>query len=104
MFVANDHEHHERQLELLPAVQRQEVHAALERHDPPVQQIAGRHALAAEVVDDEHAAIRERLHRRLVEAGDRVVAQLERFERQLTADHHQGPAATDPALVHVLSP
>ncbi len=37
-----DDQRHERQLELLAALQRQEVHAALERHDPPVQQVARR--------------------------------------------------------------
>ena len=59
---------------LLAGVQRQVVDAALERHDPPVQQVARRDALPAEVVDDEHAAVGLHLHRRFVELRDRVEA------------------------------
>jgi hypothetical protein len=41
-----------------PGLQGEEVHAALERHDPAVEQVARvRTLLAAEVVDDEHAAV-----------------------------------------------
>ena len=95
------HQRHERQLELLARVQREEVHAAFKRDNPPVQQVARRDALAAEVVDDQHAAVGHGLHGRLVEPGGRVVAQLERLERQLAAHHHHGAAAAHPAAVHV---
>ena len=47
-----------------PVLQRQEVDAAFERHDPAVQQIARRAPLPAEVVDDQHAAVGDRLDRR----------------------------------------
>src|SRR5262252_1675696 len=40
-----------RQFELLAGLQREEVDAALERHDPTVEKLARLHALAAEVVD-----------------------------------------------------
>ena len=63
-----DDQRHEREVELLAGLQREEVDAALERHDPAVQQLARRAGLAAEVVDDEHAAVGDRLHRRAVEA------------------------------------
>ena len=46
------HEQQERQLELLTGVQGQKVHAAFERHDPAVQQVARRASLPAEIVDD----------------------------------------------------
>ena len=38
----------------------------------------------------------DRLHRRVIEPGCRVVAQLERIERQLAADRHQRPPAAHP--------
>ena len=94
-------EGHERQLELLARVERQEVHTAFERHNPPVQQVAGRHTLPAKVVDDQHAAVGQRLYGRLVEPGAGVEAQLQRLERQLAAHHHHGAPAADPAPVHV---
>ena len=77
-----------------PRLQRQVVDPALERHDPAVQQVARRALLPAEVVDDQHAAVGDGLHGRAIEAGRRAVAQLERVERQLAADHdHRTPAA-----------
>jgi hypothetical protein len=57
MFVANDDQRREGQVELLAGLQREEVDAALERHDPAVEQLARRAGLAAEVVDDQHAAV-----------------------------------------------
>ena len=54
---------------LPPGVQRQVVHPLLERHDPAVEQVAGRHPLAAEVVHDEHAAVGLHLERGLVHLG-----------------------------------
>ena len=66
-LVANTIEHVERHLELLAGVQREVVDAALERHDPAVQQILRADALPAEVVDQEHAAVGLELNRRLVE-------------------------------------
>ena len=84
---------------LRPGVQRQEVDAALERHDPAVQQVARRNALAAEVVDDEHAAVGLQLDRRFVELRDRVERQVEHLERQLAADDDHRPADLLPAAI-----
>ena len=84
---------------LRPGVQRQEVDPALERHDPAVQQVARRNPLAAEVVDDEHAAVGLQLDRRLVELGDRVERQVQHLERQLAADHDHRPPDLLPPLI-----
>ena len=65
------------------------------------RQIARRARLTAEIVDDQHAAVGDRLHRRPVEPHRRAVAQLELVERQLAADHDHGPAAADPAMIVV---
>src|SRR6266545_254396 len=60
--VRGKHNHgHERDVELLPCLERQEIDAAFERYDPPVQQIPRRTVLAPEVVDHEDAAVRNRL-------------------------------------------
>ena len=69
----------------------------LQRDDPAVQQIARRHALAPEVVDDEHAAVGLHLDRRFVEPGDRVERQVEHVERQLAADHDHGRGGSAPS-------
>ena len=57
-----DNQRHERQLELLAGLQGEEVDAAFEQHDPAVEQVARRAVLTAEVVDDQHAAVRDGLH------------------------------------------
>ena len=63
--VRGEHdEHHEGQLEFLTGLERQEVDAALERHDPAVQQVARRAPLTAEIVDDQNAAVGNCLDRR----------------------------------------
>ncbi len=98
-----DHQRHERQIELLPRLQRQEVDAAFERHDPAVQQLARRARLPAEIVDDQHAAVGDRLHGRPVEPHRRAVAQLELVQRQLAAHHDHRTAAADPAAIVVVA-
>ena len=94
-----DEQHGERQLELLAGLQREVVDAALERHDPAVEKLTRLDLLPAEVVDDQHAAVRRGLHRRVVEPGCRVVAQLERIERQLAADRHERTPAAHPSPI-----
>src|SRR4051794_33323809 len=89
----------ERQLELLAGLQREIVDAALERHDPAVQQVARRDALPPEVVDHQHAAVGERLQRRPIESRDRQVAELERVQRELAAHRDQRPPAAHPAAI-----
>ena len=94
-----DDEHHERQVDLLARLQRQEVDAAFERRDPAVEQRVRRALLPAEVVDDEHAAVGDELDRRAVELRHRAVGQVERVERQLAADRDERPPAADPPPV-----
>src|SRR2546426_5439335 len=94
-----DDEHVERDLHLLPGVQREVVDALLERHDPAVQEVLRRHALAAEVVDHEDAAVRLHLERSLVELRGLVVDEVERLERELAAGHDDWPLRDDPAVV-----
>src|SRR5581483_10621162 len=81
-----DRQHVERNLKLLAGVQCEVVHTAFERHDPPVEQIFRANALASKVIDQEHAAVRFQLQRRLVELGNRVEGQVQHVERQLAAD------------------
>ena len=98
--VRGEHEQHGKwQLELLPGLQREVVHAALERDDPAVEELARLDLLAAEVVDDQHAAVRDGLYRRVVEPGCRVVAQFERIERQLAAHRHERAPAAHPSPI-----
>src|SRR5262245_47205813 len=94
-----DGQHVERHLNLLPGVQREIVDAALERHDPSVEQILRAHALAAEVVDQEHAAVRLQLDRRFVELRERVEGEVEHVERQLAADDDDRTLDADPPAV-----
>ena len=75
------------------------IDAALERHDPPVQDFGGRRALTAEVVDDEHAAVGERLERRAVETAAREITEFQGIECQFAADGDDRATATDPAVV-----
>ena len=82
-----------------PLCSVRKVHAGLERHDPPVQQVARRARLPAEVVDDQHAAVRDRLNRRVVEARRRRVRELQRLQRELATDHHHRPPAANPAAI-----
>ena len=83
-----DEERVERHRELVPGMQREIVHPLLERHDPPVEQVAGTHALPPEVVDDQHASVRLHLERRLVHLAVRVVLQIELVQRQLAPGEH----------------
>src|SRR5574339_32991 len=69
-----DNHGHERDLELQSALQRQEVHPALERDDPTVQQLARGALLPPEVIDHQHAAIRHSLDGGTVEPCSRAVA------------------------------
>ena len=92
-------QHVERHLEFLAGVQRQVVDAALERHDPAVEQILRPHPLPAEVVHQEHAAVGLQLQRRFVELRERVERQVEHVERQLAADDDDRTPDAHPAPV-----
>src|SRR5262249_35141211 len=92
-------EHVERHFENLACLKGQKVDAALERNDPSVQEILRRAVLASEVVDHENPAIGEALDRRAIEAGARVVSQLERIECELAAHHDDRTFAPRPTLI-----
>src|SRR6185369_4187132 len=77
--------------------------ARFERHHPPVEQVLRRAALASEVVDDEDAAVGQRLNRRAVHAAARVEPEAERFERELPADRDHRTLAQDPSLIESLA-
>ena len=99
MIGGEHHEDVERHLKLLAGTQREIVDPAFERHDPAVQQVARRRVLTAEVIDDQHAAVGERLKRRRVEPERLVESKLQRRHRQLAADRDQRPPAAHPAMV-----
>src|SRR5690349_21711304 len=94
-----DGQHVERHLELLSRMQGQVVEAALERHDPAVQQVLRTHPLTTEVVHQEDAAIGLELQRRFVEARQRIESQIEHVERELAADHDHWTTDADPASI-----
>ncbi len=98
-------EHHlavERDLEAHAVAQRQVVDAPIERHDPAVEQFLGRHQLAAEVVDDEHAVVGLHLDRSEVHAIRRFVGEVEHRALQLTAGDDRRAAAQHPARVELV--
>src|SRR5882724_12558756 len=75
----------ERNREGLAGVELQEVDTAFQLHDPAVQELLGLHQLTAEVVDDEGAAERLHVQRRLVVLRAFVVAQIQHFQREFAA-------------------
>src|SRR2546426_209575 len=89
----------ERDFDLATVAGRQEVDVAVERDDPAVEELVGRCTLTAEVVDEEHAAARLHLERRLVDLRVRVENEVEVLERQLTADLDERARNRDPASV-----
>ena len=99
-----DHELVEGNLEALAGVQLEKVDAALQGHDPAVEQVRRGHELAPEIVDDEGAVEALHVQRRLVELGRLVVLQVEHFEGELATGHDDRPLAGHPAQVDVLAP
>src|SRR5262249_35916815 len=96
-----DHHHFERDLELHAVLQRQVIDAAVEGHDPAVEQVARGDKLAAEVVDEEDTVVGLHLERRGVDTGGFIEAQFEHTGYQLTADHDVGPFAKNPSRIDV---
>ena len=90
--------------EAFAGVQLEIVDAAFQRHDPAVEQVGGADELAAEVVDDEAAAQRLHVQRRLVEVAVRVVAQVEHVEREFAAGDDERTPAGNPAGVVFFAP
>src|SRR5277367_5660843 len=81
-------EHLERNLDLSPARQGEEVDAAIQRNHPAVEQFFGTDSLAAEVVNDQHTIVGLHLRRSGVILRDRIELQLEHLNRQLTAHQY----------------
>src|SRR5262245_59985206 len=75
----------EQQRKLFSRVVRQIVDFSFQGEDPAVEQLVRAHALAAEVVDDEDAADRLHLQRRLVVFRMRIKIEIEHLEGQFTA-------------------
>src|SRR5208282_1530507 len=69
-------QHFEWDFDLAATRQSEELDSTIERHDPAVQQLVGTNALAAKVVDDQHAVVGFHLHRADVELVDRVKLQV----------------------------
>ena len=89
----------ERHLDLLARRQREEIVPVFQRNDPAVQQLGRLDPLAAEVVDQQAAAIALHLQRRFADIAERVVADFQAVHRQFAADDDGGPANLHPAAV-----
>ncbi len=63
----------QRQLDLLTRGQREIVQVMLHGRDEAIEQLQGRHALAAEVIDQEHTTVGFQMRRGLVVAQRRAV-------------------------------
>jgi hypothetical protein len=77
----NDEHVAQRHLNLLPRAQREIVDLILHRRNKAIEQLFGRHALASEVIDQEHAAIGLQVRRRLVIARRGDEDQVKHVER-----------------------
>ena len=80
-------------------MQRQKVNTPLERQNPAIQQVPRRHALPAEVVDDQCATIRLNLEGRFVEPGGVGPGEIGVVEGQLTANDDQWSLNLDPTAI-----
>src|SRR5690348_4489429 len=94
-----DHDLVERDLQALAAVQAEIVDAAVEWHDPAIENLLGLGELAPEVVDQERAVERLHVQRRFIELGDRIELEVEHLERELAAGDHHRAIARHPAPV-----
>src|SRR5690606_27112752 len=70
-----------------------------ERDDPAVEQDVDRHGLAAEVVDDERAAVAFELQRSFADFGRLVLNDFEFLHGELATGDDGGADDLDPALV-----
>ena len=89
----------ERHLDLPAAREVEEVIMLLKRHDKAVEDVGAADALAAEVVDDERAAIGFELHRGFGNSGGGIEACFEVIEREFAADDDRGTTDEDPAAI-----
>ena len=71
----------------------------LQRDDPAVEQRRRFDPLAAEVVDQQAAAIALQLQRGFAHVAVRVVAEFQAVHRHFAADHHGRTPDLDPATV-----
>ena len=83
----------------LPVAKVEIVVATFERDDPAVEQFGGVDPLAAEVVDQQAAAVALELDRGFADVGGGVVANFEVVHRQFAADDDGGPVNLHPAHV-----
>jgi 2,4-dienoyl-CoA reductase-like NADH-dependent reductase (Old Yellow Enzyme family) len=89
----------ERHADLAAAVQGQVIGTGIERCAETVEQVGTGQALAAQVVDDEHAIVGHEVGRRVVDPAGRVMPQVQHIGRQFRANLYQRPLAQRPAAV-----
>src|SRR5439155_15199016 len=76
--VGREYQHHiKRHDRRLARLEREVIDRAVHRDHPPVKELIGPHALAAEVIDDEHAIVRFELGWRDVELANRRITELQ---------------------------
>ena len=83
----------------LPAVQRQVVDLAVQRHDPAIEERIRGHGLSTEVVDDQDAAVRLHLQGCEVDAGVAVELQVEHPCMEFPSGDHGRASALHPTAV-----
>src|SRR5579863_6117137 len=91
----------ERDVELAAAAERKKVDAAIERHDPAVEQIPRRNHLASEVVDQQDSVVGLHLQRGAVGAAGLVLLQIEHAGDEFSANGYERPPADGPARVYI---
>ena len=96
---AEDHELIEWDLDLLTTADADVVVAFFERDDPSVEQFVDAHSLAAEVVDEENAAVAFHLERCIADIRFGVARDLEHRHGQFTTGDDGRSSDADPALV-----
>ncbi len=94
-----DDKHVERDFHFAPGVQAQIIETVFQRDDPAIEQIARANLLAAEVVNEQDAAIGFDLERGFVKFGGVVENKVEAFKREFAADDDEGATNFQPAWV-----
>ena len=97
-----DHHRLERHPETLAGGQLQIIHPVFQRHDPAVEQRGGGHHLAAEIVDQQHAARRLHVQRRGIEIAAALMLQIEHLQREFTPRHDERAAARHKAAISLI--
>src|SRR4029078_13369946 len=89
--------------EAFTGVELEKIDAALQRHDPAIEQRFGTDERTAEIVDDEGAVQRLHMQGRFIVFGDRIEFQIQHLESQLAAGNHHRTPASDPPRIEALT-